>query len=602
MANSKQVPLRSEVAVEDTWDLSPLFKDDKAFEKTYEEAEKEIPVLENYSGKITESSETLLSYLEERDRQLLRMEFLFGYAFQLSDQDTANTGSQAMKARAFSLYTKLTSAISWEAPQILQMTEEMVEKYCEEKPELENYRHLLMDILSKKEHTLSAEEENLLSLSADMANGPDAIYSMFNDADLVFPEIEDGNGGKVRITQGRFVPLLESKNRQVRKDAFEGLYHTYEAYKNSLSAMFSANVKKELFYTKARKYNSTMEAHLAESHIPTSVYTQLIETVHDFLPSMYRYVSLRKKLLGVEELHMYDVYTPIVSYDSPEYSFEQAKEMVLEGLAPLGEDYLEKLRDGFEHRWIDVYENQGKRSGAYSTCVYGTHPYVLLNYQGTLDNVFTLAHEMGHSLHSCYSNENQTFVNAQYNIFLAEIASTCNEYILISHLLEKTEDKEEKAYLLNHLLDKFKGTIYRQTMFAEFEMIAHEKEANGEPLTSESLCKTYKDLNELYFGPDMVVDDEIAIEWARIPHFYTPFYVYQYATGLSAAIAFGSKILKGEPNALENYKKFLSGGCSVDCLDLLKACGVDMTSKEPTAEALRVFDETLTALEKLYED
>ncbi len=602
MSNSKQVPLRSEAIVEDTWDLSPLFKDDKAFEETYTQAEEEIKILENYSGRITGSSKDLLDYLVERDRQLLRMEFLFSYAFQMSDQDTGNTASQAMKARAFSLYTKLTSAISWEAPQILEMTEEMVDQYCNEKPELTNYRHLLLDILSKKEHTLSAAEENLLSLSADMANGPDTIYSMFNDADIVFPEIEDGNGGKIRITQGRFIPLMESKNRQVRKDAFEGLYHTYEAYKNTISAMFSANVKKELFYTKARKYDSTMEAHLAESHIPTSVYTQLIETVHDFLPSMYRYVKLRKKLLGVEELHMYDVYTPIVSYDSPDYSFEQAKEMVLEGLEPLGEDYLEKLRDGFDNRWIDVYENQGKRSGAYSTCVYGTHPYVLLNYQGTLDNVFTLAHEMGHSLHSCYSNENQTFVNSQYNIFLAEIASTCNEYILISYLLKKTDDKEQKAYLLNHLLDKFKGTIYRQTMFAEFEMLAHEKEANGEPLTSESLCNMYKELNELYFGPDMVVDDEIAIEWARIPHFYTPFYVYQYATGLSAAIAFGSKILKGEPHALENYKKFLSGGCSVDCLDLLKSCGVDMTSKEPTAEALRVFDETLAELEKLYED
>ena len=601
MSNTNKLPLRSEVSVEDTWDLSPLFKDAQAFEDTFAAAEKEICILSAYEGKLTSSSKELLSYLVEKDRQELRLDFLYGYAFQMSDQDTGNTETQALKSRAFSLYTKFASAISWEAPELLEMTPELLDQYCNETPELNNYRHYLMDILSKKEHTLSAKEETLLSMSEDMSSSPRNIFSMFNNADLQFPVIDDGKGGKVQITHGRYISLVESKNRKVREDAFKALYHTYESYKNTLAAIFSANVKKELFYTRARKYNSTMEAHLDEYHIPVSVYTQLIDTVHSFLPSMYRYVALRKKVLGVDELHMYDVYTPIVSYNSPEYTFEQAKEMVLEGLAPLGEDYLAKLRDGFEHRWVDVYENQGKRGGAYSTCTYGTHPYVLLNFNGNLDNVFTLAHEMGHSLHSCYSNENQTYVNAGYNIFLAEIASTCNEYILIQHLLKKSTDKEEKAYLLNHLLDKFKGTIYRQTMFAEFEKIAHEKEAEGVPLTSDTLCKIYKDLNTLYFGPDMVIDDEIAMEWARIPHFYTAFYVYQYATGLSAAIAFGTKILNKEPDALKNYKKFLSGGCSVDCMDLLKSCGVDMTSPEPTAAALKVFDQTLSELEKMFE-
>ncbi len=600
MSNTSKLPLRSEAAVESTWDLSPLFKDDKGFDETYKTAENEIDLLSAYRGKIAGSSLELLNYLKEKDRQLLRMDFLYSYAFQMSDQDTGNTTTQAMKARAFSLYTKIMSAISWEAPELLVLTQDTLDQYCSQQPELKNYRHFLDDVLSKKEHTLDAVQENLLSMSADMGNGPGNIYTMFNNADLTFPSITDENGKEVTITHGRFISLLESKNRQVRKDAFMGLYHTYESYKNTLAAIFSANVKKELFYTKARKYASTMEAHLDEYHIPTSVYTQLLDTVHEFLPAMYRYVALRKKLLGVEELHMYDVYTPIVSYDSPKYSFEEAKEMVLKGLAPLGEDYLAKLQDGFDNRWIDVYENQGKRSGAYSTCTYGTHPYVLLNYQGTLDNVFTLAHEMGHSLHSCYSNENQTYINSMYNIFLAEIASTCNEFLLSHYLLEHTDDKNEKAYILNHLLDMFKGTIYRQTMFAEFEKITHEKEAAGEPLTSDSICKIYKDLNVLYFGPDMVVDDEIAIEWARIPHFYTPFYVYQYATGLSAAIAFGSKIINQEPDALENYKKFLSGGCSVDCLDLLKSCGVDMTTKEPTTAALKVFEETLKQLEELF--
>lgn len=600
MSNTNRLPLRSEIAVENTWDLSPLFKDTHAFDESYKTAEKEIELLSAYRGKISESSLELLNYLKEKDRQLLRLDFLYSYAFQMSDQDTGNTTTQAMKARAFSLSTKIMSAISWEAPELLVLTPDTLDQYCSQQPELNNYRHFLEDVLSKKEHTLDAVQENLLSMSADMGNGPGNIYTMFSNADLTFPSITDEHGQKVTITHGRYISLLESKNRQVRKDAFMGFYHTYESYKNTLAAIFSANVKKELFYTKARNYSSTMEAHLDEYHIPTSVYTQLLDTVHEFLPAMYRYVALRKKLLGVDELHMYDVYTPIVSYNSPNYSFEEAKEMVLKGLAPLGEDYLAKLKDGFDHHWIDIYENQGKRSGAYSTCTYGTHPYVLLNYQGTLDNVFTLAHEMGHSLHSCYSNENQTYINSMYNIFLAEIASTCNEFLLSHYLLEHTDDKNEKAYILNHLLDMFKGTIYRQTMFAEFEKITHEKEAAGEPLTSDSLCKIYKDLNVLYFGPDMVVDDEIAIEWARIPHFYTPFYVYQYATGLSAAIAFGSKIINNEPDALENYKKFLSGGCSVDCLELLKSCGVDMTTKEPTTAALKVFEETLNQLEELF--
>ena len=469
MSDTNKLPLRSEAEVENTWDLSPLFKNDQEFENTFAAAQKDLEIIAAYQGKIANDPEELLHYLEERDRQALRLDFIYSYSFQLSDQDTGNTATQAMKARAFNLYTQFSAAISWEAPELLKLTPEKLDEFCEKQPGLNNYRHLLDGILSKKEHTLNAAEENLLSLSADMGNGPGNIFTMFNNADLDFPVIDDGEGGKVKITHGRFISLMESKNRQVRKDAFEGLYHTYASYKNTIAAIFSANVKNELFYTKARKYNSTMEAHLDEFHIPVSVYTQLLDTVHSFLPSMYRYVALRKKLLGVDELHMYDVYTPIVSYDSPEYSFEDAKNIILEGLAPLGEDYLAKLRDGFENRWIDLYENQGKRSGAYSTCTYGTHPYVLINYQGTLDNVFTLAHEMGHSLHSCYSNENQTYVNSQYNIFLAEIASTCNEYLLISHLLKKSTNKEEKAYLLNNLLDKFKGTIYRQTMFAVFE-------------------------------------------------------------------------------------------------------------------------------------
>lgn len=600
MSKNNNILLRSEINPADTWDLSHLYADEATYEKDFKEAEEHLETLSSYRGKISQSPLTLFQYLEDRDRWLLVIDRLYSYAFQFSDQDTTNTKAQAMKNQALGLYTRFSAAIAWEAPELLTLTPETLAAWFEEMPLLEYYRHYLEDTLRQKPHTLSSSEEELLSLSADMSYGPQTIFGMFNNADLRFPSIDDGNGNSVEITHGRYISLMESKNRQVRKDAFKALYHTYGNFKNTLAAAYSANVKKELFYTKARKYNSTMEAHLDAHNIPTSVYTQLIDTVHEFLPSMYRYVALRKKLLGVEELHMYDVYTPIIEYDSPEYAFDTAKKMVLEGLAPLEDDYLALLRQGFEDRWIDVYENKGKRSGAYSTCVYGHHPYVLLNYQGTLDNVFTLAHEMGHSLHSCYTNMNQSYVNSNYNIFVAEIASTCNEYILIHHLLKNAKSKEEKAYLLNHLMDQFKGTLFRQTMFAEFEMITHEMEAKGEALTCDALCDIYKDLNKLYFGPDMVVDEEIAMEWARIPHFYTPFYVYQYATGLSAAIAFGSRILSDEEDALFDYKRFLCGGCSMDCIDLLKSCGVDMTTSEPTRAALKVFDQYLTELENLF--
>lgn len=600
LTNTNSNPKRSEISRENTWDLTPLCADETTFSEALSLAESNIEKLAAFRGKISLSAADLQAYLEEKDEQLLVADRLYSYAFQYSDEDTANTAAQAMKSRALSLYTALFSAIAWESPEILTLTPEILENWFAEEPKLENYRHFLNDTLRQKTHTLSAGEEELLSLSADMSYGPQTIFNMFNNADLRFPSIDNGSGEQIEITHGRFISLMESRNRQVRKDAFMALYHTYGAYKNTLAAAYSANVKKELFYTRARKYTSTLEAHLDSYHIPTSVYTRLIDTVHHFLPSMYRYVALRKKLLGVEELHMYDVYTPIIEYHSPEIPFEEAKNIVLKGLAPLGEDYLALLREGFNNRWIDIYENQGKRSGAYSTCVYGIHPYVLLNYQGNLDNVFTLAHEMGHSLHSCYTNASQTYVNSNYNIFVAEIASTCNEYLLISYLLKKAETQEEKAYLLNHLMDQFKGTLFRQTMFAEFEKITHEKEAAGETLTCDTLCEIYKNLNKLYFGPDMVIDEEIAMEWARIPHFYTPFYVYQYATGMSAAIAFGKRILSGEPGALDDYKRFLRGGCSMDCIDLLKSCGVDMTTTEPTTSALKVFDSYLGELEKMF--
>ena len=502
--------------------------------------------------------------------------------------------------QAAALAVKVESVVSFEGPEILQVGSEKINQFIDGEKGLEVYRQSLSDTLRMQPHTLSEEMEAMISELGDYAETPSNIFAMFNNADIKFPAVKDEEGNDVEITHGRYGTLLESEDRSVRKEAFMGLYHTYEKYRNTLAAVYAGNVKKELFYAKARKYDSPRQMRLDANAVDTKVYDQLIETVHEYLPVMYEYVALRKKMLGVDELHMYDVYAPIIKDTKLSFTFDEAKKTVLEGLAPLGEEYLSILKEGFDNRWIDVYENQGKRSGAYSWGVYGVHPYVLLNYQGTLDNVFTLAHEMGHSLHSYYSDANQTYANAGYCIFVAEVASTCNEVILMNHMINNAKDDAVKAAILNHYLDTFKGTLFRQTMFAEFEKITYEMAQRGESLTADALCKVYHDLNVLYFGPDMVIDKEIDMEWARIPHFYTPFYVYQYATGISAASAFAKQILeKGEP-AVENYKnKFLKGGCSKYPIDLLADAGVDMRTKEPVANALETFKYVLSQLKAI---
>ena len=441
--------------------------------------------------------------------------------------------------------------------------------------------------------------EELLAGAAEVGQGAKDIFMMFNNADIKFPTITGEDGNPVEITHGKYVSLLESQDRSVREAAFKGLYESYGKFINTIAATYKANVKQESFFAKARKYPSSLAAALDHSAIPVSVYDNLIETVHKFLPAMHKYVSIRKEKLGVDELHMYDVYMPLLADNDRKIPYEEAKEIVLEGLQPLGEDYIALLKEGFNNHWIDVYENEGKRSGAYSWGAYGSHPYVLLNYNDTLDNVFTLAHEMGHALHSYHSDAAQDYIYAGYKIFVAEVASTCNEALLIHHMLQKSGDDKERAYLLNHFLEQFRGTVFRQTMFAEFEKITHAKAEAGETLTAEVLCDIYYNLNKQYFGDDMVVDKEISMEWARIPHFYTPFYVYQYATGFSAAIAISTKILAGEEGIVEKYKKFLSGGSSLDCIDLLKLCDVDMTEPKPVEDALKVFEAKLEEFAKL---
>jgi oligoendopeptidase F len=527
------------------------------------------------------------------------MERVYVYANQKYHEDTANATYQDLSNKSNALSVQVSSALSFATPEILTIPEEMLVQFLRENEELKVYDFYLKDILRLKPHILSGEIEELLADAGEIADAAGNIFSMFDNADIKFPEIQDENGETVRITHGRYVKLLESEDRRVRREAFQGLYHTYESFRNTLAASFSANVKQEVFFAKARKYKSTLEKTLDGGNIPVEVYTNLIAAVHENMNLMHRYVSIRKKLLGLEELHIYDLYAPLVADVKMEIPYEEAKSVVAKGLEPLGEDYQKILQEGYNHRWIDVYENENKRSGAYSWGAFGTHPYVLLNYTDTLNNVFTLAHEMGHAIHSYHSDREQPFVYAGYKIFVAEVASTCNESLLIDYMLKTTDDKKQKAYLINHFLEKFKGTLYRQTMFAEFEMITHKMVEEGQSLTAEALCKVYHDLNVAYFGEDIVVDPEIDMEWARIPHFYNAFYVYQYATGYSAAIALSRRILtEGEP-AVKDYLRFLSSGSSDYPIEILKAAGVDMSTKEPVNLALQLFSELLDQMEEL---
>lgn len=589
---------RSEVKIGDTWKLEDMVADDGLWEQLFSEAEKQSEHFSDFKGKLAQSAECLCEALKFDDDFSQKMERIYTYAKMRSDEDTANQKYQDMTARALSLSNRAAEKSSFLVPEILSMPEEVLDKYRRENGELAHFDRTFDMLLAKKKHTLSQEMEELLAQSAEATEGAAQIFNLFNNADVRFPEITGEDGSKKRITHGNYISFMESQNRQVRKAAFEGLYSVYEQFSNTLAAAFSSNVKQAVFYAKARKYASSRQYYLSENEVPEQVYDNLVQAVRENLPQMHRYTALRKELLGVDELHMYDVYVPLVGEADRHYSYDEAKKIVKQGLAPLGEEYLSLLQQGFDNRWIDVYENEGKRSGAYSWGIYGTHPYVLINFHGTLNDVFTLAHEMGHSIHSWYSDRNQPFTYAGYRIFVAEVASTCNEALLIRYLLENSRDKKEKAYLLNHFLESFRGTLFRQTMFAEFEQKAHSLAMAGESLTAGRLCELYHELNVDYFGSAMTVDFQIDYEWERIPHFYTPFYVYQYATGFSAAVAISSRIMRGEAGALEDYKRFLSGGCSMKPVELLKLAGVDMSSPAPVNEALKFFEELLCEFEE----
>ncbi len=597
MAEMKKIWKREEIPQEHTWATEDLYPTDEAWEAELATVQEEAKKLAFYKGRLNDAH-VLCEYLTLMEQSDEVISKLANYIMRKGDEDTRNAHYQALGGKFRSIMVALGAACSFERPEIMAITDEDLDRYYTECPGLERYRRYLTNMRRMKAHTLSAAEEKLLASAGEVTGAPSNIYGMFANADITFRDAIDSQGNAHPVRQGTFVPLEEEGDRVLRQSAYESLYDSFANFKNTAAGLLNAQNKQIKFYAEARNYENAFEAALHRTNVPTSVYLNLIEAVHQNMDKMHRYVRLRKKLLGVEELHFYDVYTPLVSDVDKYIPIEEAKQTVYDALAPLGEDYRAILKEGFENRWIDVYSNEGKRSGAYSAGA-AVHPYVLLNYTGTLDSQFTLAHEMGHALHSYLSNKHQNPIDAGYVIFVAEVASTCNEALLMEHLLAKTTDKKERAYLINHFLDQFKGTLYRQTMFAEFELNIGRMAAQGKSLTAEVLCAEYKRLNELYFGPDMVVDDRIAMEWARIPHFYYNYYVFQYATGYSAAIALSRKILGEGESAVKDYLGFLSGGCSKSPIDLLKGAGVDMTSPEPVNQALELFGKLLDEMEEL---
>ena len=596
---SKPIRKRSEVAAEFTWDLTDIFPSDEAWRAEYEALKPYAEAVAAYQGRLGESAETLLAYFRLDDELNVRVGRLYGYANCKADEDTSNGFYQDLRGKALSLSVTLSGAGAFAASELLALSDETLTRFYAEQPELATYRRPIERVRRRRAHILSPECEALLANAGEMADSPDAIFGVFHNADLRFPAVTDGAGAEQPLTDATFVPLLQSGDRTLRRNAFETYYATLGGYRNTLAVTLDAQFKQLRFFANARRYPSTLDAALDATEVPVSVYDSLIESVHANLDKMYRYVALRRRLLGVDELHMYDVYTPIVPDVAEEIPFEQAKATVLDALAVLGEDYTAMLREGFDHRWLDVYPNVGKRGGAYSSGIARPHPYVLLNQTDDLDSQFTIAHEMGHAMHSYLSCKHQPVCTSDYVIFVAEVASTCNEVLLMRHLLRKSTDRRERAYLINHFLDQFKGTVYRQTMFAEFECELGRMAERGETLTADALGEKYLALNRLYFGPDTISDAQIALEWARIPHFYYNYYVFQYATGFSAAVALADRILReGEP-AVVDYKRFLSGGSSTDPISLLKLAGVDMSTPAPVDAALAMFGELVDELDAL---
>jgi oligoendopeptidase F len=590
---------REDIPEEYRWQLEDIYQNQDEWEKDFSRVQELINHIGTYQGGVGESASGLKQVIEILNEMQCKGDNLYVYSRMRRDEDNSNAQYQTLFDRAEGLGVQANAAVAFVVPELLTMTREQVKEYEETEPELAVYAHYFDELFRQKEHILSEKEERLLAMSADLSSASNNIFTMLNNADIKFPHIRDENGQEVELTKGRYGRFMESRDRRVRQEAYEGLYSTYKGLSNTLAATLSSSVKRDIFYARARNYPSALHAALDQDNVPVDVYDQLINSVHGHLDSMYRYMKIRKKMLQVDPLYMYDIYVPLVREFDMKVPYEKAKEITLQGLKPLGDEYLSVLRQGYERRWIDVYENQGKTSGAYSWGTYNTHPYVLMNYDDKLDDLFTLAHEMGHSLHSYYSNQTQPYVYSSYSIFVAEVASTVNESLLIDHLLKNTNDPQEKMYLLNHYLEQFRGTVFRQTMFAEFEKLTHERVEAGDALTPEALGELYRELNKKYYGPDVVMDDNICVEWARIPHFYSAFYVYKYATGFSAATAIKQSILEEGQPAIDRYLDFLKSGSYDYPINLLQKAGVDLTTPEPVEKALNYFTQLLDEFEKM---
>ncbi|EGP5423862.1 oligoendopeptidase F [Enterococcus faecium] len=595
----KQLPKREELPENLTWDLTKIFSSYKEFDEKYLELSEKLKKSEKYKGTLNQGASQFLDAIEFVLSVYRQTEIIYVYAHLKNDQDTGNTEYQALYARASSLFSKVSEAVSWFEPEILQLSDERIWQYFKEEPKLEVYRHYIQQIVDNRAHVLSADQESLLAGAGEIFEASSDTFAVLNNADLVFPTIEGENGEKVQLSHGVYGQLLESTDRSVREAAFKGLYSVYEQFRNTFASTLSTHIKGHNFKAKVRNYSSAREASLSNNHIPESVYDTLVDVVNKHLPLLHRYMELRKRLLEVEKLHMYDLYTPVLGEAPITFTYEEAKEKALEALKPMGEEYMTIVEKAFSERWIDVVENKGKRSGAYSSGSYDTNPYILLNWHDTLDQLFTLVHEMGHSVHSYFTRSSQPYVYGDYSIFLAEIASTTNENILTEYLLETEKDPRVRAYVLNHYLDGFKGTVFRQTQFAEFEHFMHTEDEKGVPLTSEYLSDSYGKLNAKYYGPAVEEDPEIKFEWSRIPHFYYNYYVFQYSTGFSAASALAKRILSQEPDALENYLAYLKAGNSDYPVEVMKKAGVDMTQAAYIEDAMSMFEQRLNELEEL---
>jgi oligoendopeptidase F len=597
------VPKRQELRQEYTWNIESIYPNDDAWEHDFKQLEAMLPALEQLSGTLNGGADALLRALQQRDQASKLLEQLYVYAFLKQAEDTTNSTYQALTGRVATLYARLNTAIAFFEPEILAIPDDQLDAMLADSDDLRVYEHSLNELRRQRAHIRSAEVEALLAATGEIARAPEAIFDMLNDADLKFPYVKDDQGNDVELTQGRYIKFMESKNRAVRKAAFEAMYGTYGNVRNTTGTALSNHIRTHIFYARARNYNSAVEAALEPDAIPLSVYTNLVETINNNLDHLHRYMRLRKRMLGLDELHMYDIYAPLIGDAKFEYSYDQARELMEQGLAPLGRDYVANMMRGLrEQRWVDVYENEGKQSGAFSWGSYTTQPFIMMNFQDDLNSVYTLAHELGHSMHSFHTRRMQPYVYGHYTIFVAEVASTLNEALLTNYLLKHNDDRLLRMYVLNNQIEEFRRTMFRQTMFAEFEYETHKRMEAGDAMTADSFSELYYDLNKRYHGPDVVADEQIALEWSRIPHFYSNFYVYKYATGIAASAALSRQILSEGQPAVDRYLGFLSGGSSKTSIDLLKGAGVDMTSPQPVQQACDVFGELVTQMEQLADE